>query len=118
MVSTWSPVGGFSVMSRSKGSRGGGAEAEVAGASLAAWVALVAPCLRRLMRRGDAGALALWKRVTMSRVLRCEGGWVSLAMGTGDVCGGGARDGLTYEEHVGRIGGWIGLGVRVVVVER
>lgn len=81
IVSTWSAVGDFSQMSRSKGSRATGAAAEVGdaagapveGASLAAWEALVAACLRRLMARVEAGVLALWKRVIMSRVLRWGG---------------------------------------------
>lgn len=77
IVSTWSAVGGSSVTLRSKGSRV--TVGPEAGASLAAWVALVEACLRRLTMRVEAGELALWKRVMMSRVLRCGGGRCELS---------------------------------------
>lgn len=88
IVSTWSAVGGSSVTLRSKGSRVTGAAEEVGaesgapteGDSLAAWLALVEACLRRLTMRVEAGEFALWKSVMMSRVLRCSGGPV-LALG-------------------------------------
>lgn len=81
IVSTWSAVGGSSVTLRSKGSRVTVGPEE--GASLAAWLALADACLRRLTMRVEAGELALWKRVMMSRVLRCGGGSM-LALGVHD----------------------------------
>jgi len=67
IVFTWSSVGGSSVMLSSNGSRALAGVEFVA--SLAAWLALAEAVLRRLTIRVEAGELALWKRVTMSRVL-------------------------------------------------
>lgn len=71
IVCTWSRVGASSVMFSSNGSRR-------ALASLTALVwALVDACFSRLETRTEAGELALWKSVIMSRVLRCTAGHVS-----------------------------------------
>lgn len=74
MVCSWSVVGGFSVISSSNSAREGGVweEWSLAWSSVAVADALAEACFRRVATRVEAGELALWKRVTISLVLRWE----------------------------------------------
>lgn len=89
MVWTWSGVGGSSVMFSSNSARAGcvWAEWSLAWSSVAVSVALADACFRREAIRTDSGALALWKRVTMSLVLLCGGNQLGADMYMKRFCG-------------------------------